>query len=164
MNNNAPYRPNYRPCVGIMLVSKTGKIFTANRIDYPGDYWQMPQGGIESGEDILASAIRELKEETSIESTRLIYQHHDWLYYDLPDDLRERFWQGKYNGQKQKWCCFAFTGDETEINLDTDIPEFLEWKWRDIDELPNIIVPFKKQLYRQLVTIFKPHISHYLSS
>ena len=151
----------YRPCVGIMLLSKTGKIFAANRIDYPGQYWQMPQGGIEADEDILLAAKRELLEETSISSIELLHQHTDWLYYDLPADLQQKLWQGKYVGQKQKWHCFAFIGDEAEINIDTAHPEFLAWQWMDIDELSDYIVPFKKKLYQEVIEIFLPIITEY---
>ncbi len=152
----------YRPCVGIMVVSQQGKIFTANRIDYQGDYWQMPQGGMEEGEDVLTTAKRELKEETSMETITFIHQHMDWLYYDLPEELRSQLWQGKYIGQKQKWCCFAFTGDEAEINLQTEIPEFSDWQWSNINDLPDMIVPFKKTLYQELINIFAPYIQNYL--
>ena len=152
----------YRPCVGIMLVSKQGKIFTATRNDYPGDYWQMPQGGIEEGENIIDAAKRELKEETSVESITLIHQHSDWLYYDLPEQWRKKLWSGKYIGQKQKWCCFAFNGNEQEINLATEIPEFLEWRWTNIDDLPQSIVPFKQKLYQDIVAIFNPYITNHL--
>ncbi len=151
----------YRPCVGIMLLSKTGKIFAANRIDYPGQYWQMPQGGIEADEDSVTAAKRELMEETSISSATLIHQHSEWLYYDLPDELRQKLWNGKYVGQKQKWHCFAFTGDESEINLDTEHPEFLAWQWMTQDELSHYIVPFKKQLYKEIIDIFSPIIAQY---
>lgn len=151
----------YRPCVGIMLLSKTGKIFAANRIDYPGQYWQMPQGGIEADEDILLAAKRELLEETSISSVELLHHHDEWLYYDLPDDLRQKLWNGKYVGQKQKWHCFAFTGDESEINIHTEHPEFIAWQWMDIDELSDYIVPFKRKLYQEIIEVFSPIITAY---
>ncbi len=148
----------YRHCVGIILLSKTGKVFVGKRIDNPDHYWQMPQGGIDDGEDILSAAKRELYEETSITSINLLYQHPQPLYYELPHNLRANLWQGRYIGQKQIWCCFTFMGNETEINVATHAPEFSDWCWLDLAELPHVAVPFKQNLYQSIVNIFTPYV------
>ena len=137
--------------VGIVILNKQNKIFVAKRIDNPKNFWQMPQGGVDEGEDLYHAALRELEEETSIKSVSLLKEVEDILTYELPDYLLGIIWKGKFRGQKQKWFIVRFTGEESEINLRTDKPEFIEWKWVNLDELPNIIVDFKKNLYIQLL-------------
>ena len=124
----------YRPNVGIMLINNAGKAFMATRVEMKDeDHWQMPQGGIDEGEDILKAAKRELEEETSVKSVELIAISKDWLFYDFPPN--SKFWRDNYKGQKQKWVLFKLVGDEAEINLDTAEPEFRKWAWFDLDEL-----------------------------
>ena len=121
--------------VGIIVLNKENKVFVAKRIDNPKNFWQMPQGGINKGEDFLKAAYRELEEETSIKSVELIKELDDTTTYELPDHLLGIIWKGRYRGQKQKWFLMRFTGDENEINIKTTNPEFLDWKWIDINEI-----------------------------
>ncbi|MFD2206739.1 RNA pyrophosphohydrolase [Kiloniella antarctica] len=144
----------YRPCVGIMLLNAKNQVFVAQRIDNPGTAWQMPQGGIEQEEEPLKAALRELEEETGTANAELVAQTSNWQTYDLPHDLVPKIWDGRYRGQKQKWFVFRFKGLDSEINIDTEIPEFSEWKWVDMSCLPDIIVPFKRSLYTKLVEEF----------
>ncbi len=147
----------YRPCVGIMLLNHHGKVFVAKRIDNTAEAWQMPQGGVDEGEDILDAMYRELWEETGItrELTQLIARTEDWLNYELPEHLIGTLWGGKYCGQKQRWFVLRFVGEDSAINIETEHPEFSEWKWADMASLPDMIVPFKKGLYTELVDRFK---------
>lgn len=142
----------YRPCVGIMLINNDGLIFTAERLDMPGA-WQMPQGGVDTGEDLETAAYRELEEEISVSanSVELVARTRDWIAYDLPDHLVGKVWGGKYRGQKQHWFLMRLMGDETTININTEIPEFGSWKWSSKEELLDEIVPFKKAVYEQVV-------------
>lgn len=144
----------YRKGVGVVLMNSAGKVFVAQRIDTPEPAWQMPQGGIDKGEAPLKAALRELEEETGTNKAELIAATEDWLRYDLPADLQTKVWKGKYRGQKQMWYLMRFTGTDTDINIDTDHPEFSEWKWADFETLPDLIVGFKKDLYRQIVAAF----------
>ncbi len=144
----------YRPCVGIMLLNEHNKVFVAQRIDNPGKAWQMPQGGIDQGEEPLKAAFRELEEETGTANAELLAETPDWYTYDLPRDLVPKIWNGRYRGQKQQWFVFRFKGHDTEINIDTEIPEFSEWKWTEMSSLPDMIVPFKRSLYTKLVEEF----------
>ena len=144
----------YRPCVGIMLLNSKNQVFVAQRIDNPGDAWQMPQGGIDPGEEPLTAAFRELEEETGTANAELIEESTDWHAYDLPRDLIPKVWKGRYRGQKQKWFVFRFNGLDNEINIETKIPEFSKWKWVELSSLPSIIVPFKRELYTKLVEEF----------
>ena len=149
----------YRPCVGVMLVNAEGKVFVGKRIDNrEGDAWQMPQGGIDEGEDLRAAGLRELAEETGIgaDHATIIAEAHEELLYDLPDDLVGTLWQGRYRGQRQTWLLARFTGSDADIALDAhDPPEFCEWKWVDPEALPDLIVPFKKRVYRTVVEQFR---------
>lgn len=145
----------FRPCVGIFLINKEGKVFVGKRVDNKTEAWQMPQGGIDAGEDDKAAALRELSEETSIRSVSIIDQTEDWFYYDIPETLVPNLWDGKYRGQKQKWFLMRFEGDESEINIEVENQEFSHFKWVDTNLLPDIIVPFKKQLYIDVLAIFK---------
>lgn len=150
----------YRPCVGVMLVNKAGLVFAAQRIDNPGPAWQMPQGGIDKGESPLAAARRELFEETSVpvEAVALLAKSRDWMRYDLPVDLVPQIWNGKYRGQEQKWFLMRLIGPDTLINIATGTPEFSSWRWVDPSELPSLIVPFKRELYRKVLAEFAPLI------
>jgi putative (di)nucleoside polyphosphate hydrolase len=152
----------YRPCVGVMLVNAEGKVFVGKRIDNKeGDAWQMPQGGMDPGEDVLAAGYRELAEETGVTEAgvRLISRGSEELFYDLPPELVGTLWKGKYRGQRQQWLLMRFTGGDGEIDLEAhDPPEFCEWKWVEPDELPDLIVPFKKRVYRAVVEMFGPLI------
>tara|TARA_E500000331_G_scaffold216892_1_gene207864 strand:- start:1106 stop:1579 length:474 start_codon:yes stop_codon:yes gene_type:complete len=136
--------------VGIILLNKNNKVFVGKRIDNPSSFWQMPQGGVDKEEKIYAAALRELKEETSAVSVKLIKELDSWYEYNLPKNLLGKIWKGKYRGQKQKWFVMKFTGDEAEINIKTKNPEFFKWKWVNPDELTNIVVKFKLELYRKI--------------
>ena len=148
-----------RSGVGIVVLNQKNKVFVAKRIDNPKDYWQMPQGGVDDGEDFLAAAYRELKEETSIKNVELIKEFEDTITYELPDHLLGIIWKGKYKGQKQKWFLMRFTGEEKEINIRTKKPEFLDWKWIEIDSLTDVVVDFKLHVYRELIEKVKKIIN-----
>ena len=136
--------------VGIVVLNKENKVFVAKRIDNPKNFWQMPQGGVDSGEDFLTAAYRELKEETSIKNVELIKEIEGTITYELPKHLLGIIWKGKYKGQKQKWFLMKFTGDEKEINIKTKNPEFLDWKWIDLDQITELVVDFKLHVYKEL--------------
>jgi putative (di)nucleoside polyphosphate hydrolase len=144
----------YRAGVGIMLLNKAGEVFVGQRIDNPADAWQMPQGGIDEGEDPLSAARREMQEETGTDKAELLAESRSWLYYDLPRDLADRIWKGRYRGQRQKWFAFRFAGNDSDIQIETAHPEFRSWKWAAMHELPNLIVPFKRKLYADLLVEF----------
>ena len=145
----------YRPCVGIVLIKK-GKIFAGQRLDYKSSAWQMPQGGIEDNELPRDAAFRELKEETGIKKKhiKIILESKNWVRYDLPEELISKLWNGKFIGQKQKWFAMEFFGLDTDININTKSPEFSQWKWMTTDQLINSIVPFKKNVYKKILTKF----------
>jgi len=136
--------------VGIILLNKENKVFVGKRIDNPGIFWQMPQGGVDPNEKLLQAAERELKEETNISSTKLIKELDFWLKYDLPKRLLGKIWKGKYRGQKQKWFVMRFLGKPDEINVKTKNPEFFDWKWIELSKLPNIAVHFKVDIYSKI--------------
>ena len=136
--------------VGIVVLNKNNKVFVARRIDNPKNFWQMPQGGVDEGEDFLKAAYRELEEETSIKNVKLIKEIEDTITYELPDHLLGIIWKGKYRGQKQKWFLMRFTGDEKEINIRTENPEFLDWKWIEINQITEVVVDFKLDVYKVL--------------
>ena len=136
--------------VGIILLNKENKIFVAKRIDNPQNFWQMPQGGVDEGENFLRAAFRELEEETSIKKAELIKELDGTTTYELPDHLLGIIWKGKYRGQKQKWFLMRFTGEENEINIKTKNPEFLDWKWIEIGEMTKVVVDFKLDVYKKL--------------
>lgn len=146
----------YRPCVGIMLVNMDGHVFVGQRLDNKVEAWQMPQGGIDPGEEPRTAALRELGEETGIvpDHVNIIAQSKDEYFYDLPDELVGQLWGGKYRGQRQIWYLARFGGDNADINIQTAHPEFREWKWTPPETLPELIVPFKKKLYRDLLKEF----------
>jgi putative (di)nucleoside polyphosphate hydrolase len=155
----APANPKdlpYRPGVGIVLLNARGLAFVARRIDTPMDAWQLPQGGIDKDESPSVAAFRELEEEIGTAKAEILAQTRDWISYDLPAELVPIVWHGRFRGQRQKWFAMRFLGDDTDIDIDTDHPEFDAWKWARLDSLPAMIVPFKQALYVELVRQFKP--------
>ena len=137
--------------VGAIVLNEHNKVLVGKRKDNPLDKWQMPQGGVDKNEDLYSAMRRELYEETSITSFKLIREIKRWLTYELPANLKGKIWKGKFRGQKQKWYILRFTGDDKEINVKTKNPEFIDWKWIKIEELPQSIVDFKKKVYEDLV-------------
>ncbi len=146
----------YRPGVGIMLFNGAGLVLVARRIDMVSEAWQMPQGGIEEGERPIDAAFRELAEEIGTAKAEVLAEAEDWLDYDLPRDLVPKLWQGRFRGQTQKWFAMRFTGCDADIDIATEDPEFSEWKWAEPAALPDLIVPFKRDLYAELVRRFGP--------
>ena len=141
--------------VGAVVINRNNKVFVGKRIDNPGKFWQMPQGGVDEGEEYFDAMKRELFEETGIKNFEIIKEIDGMTEYELPDYLWGKIWKGKYRGQKQKWYVIRFLGDDKEIDLNTSKPEFIEWKWINLDELPDVIVDFKKKLYKKLVPKIK---------
>ena len=139
-----------RKGVGIVVLNKENKVFVARRIDNPKNFWQMPQGGVDEGEDLLTAAFRELEEETSIKNVELIKEIEEIMTYELPKHLLGIIWKGKYKGQNQKWFLMRFLGNDNEININTMKPEFLEWKWIDPNNITDVVVDFKLQVYKDL--------------
>ena len=137
--------------VGAIVLNEHNKVLVGKRKDNPIDKWQMPQGGVDKNEDLYSAMRRELYEETSITSFKVIREIERWLTYELPANLKGKIWKGKFRGQKQKWYILRFTGDDKEINVKTKNPEFIDWKWIKIEELPQSIVDFKKKVYEDLV-------------
>lgn len=146
----------YRPCVGICLLSRDNLVFVGRRIDTLVEAWQMPQGGIDKGEEPEDAALRELEEEIGTRNCRIIARTSSWLDYDLPDDLIGKVWGGRYRGQRQLWFAARFLGEDSEIDLQTRHPEFEAWKWVPMEQLPELIVPFKRPIYTRLVEEFRP--------
>lgn len=153
-----PAKLPYRPCVGIMMVNRDGQVFVGQRIDSKeGDAWQMPQGGVDPGEELEQAALRELGEETGVspDHVQILARTRDELLYDLPDELVGRLWGGKYRGQRQYWFLARFLGSDSDINIATEHPEFDKWRWAEPDALVDLIVPFKKMIYRAVVQEFR---------
>lgn len=150
----------YRPCAGIMLVNRDGRVFVGQRLDSTLEAWQMPQGGIDPGEDAKAAAIRELAEETGIaaDMVELVAAAPDELFYDLPPEFVGKVWKGRWRGQRQRWFLFRFLGEDSDVRIATPEPEFRSWRWADPDDLPALIVPFKKPLYEAVLAAFRAHL------
>ncbi|HEY8277577.1 MAG TPA: RNA pyrophosphohydrolase [Methyloceanibacter sp.] len=155
----------YRPCVGVMLLNPQGQVFVGRRAEAPdapegeGNWWQMPQGGIDPGEDAEKAALRELYEETGIRTARIIGRARDWLNYDLPGELKGVAWGGRYRGQTQLWFAARFEGEESEIELEPKPGherEFDAWRWVELEQLPDLVVPFKRPVYEAVVVEFRP--------
>ena len=155
----ASEQQSYRRGVGVMLLNRDGKVFVGARIDNTDEAWQMPQGGIDKGEEPWATALRELEEETGIPPhlVERVTECSERLKYDLPEEIRWRLWGGKWKGQDQDWYLVRFLGDDGDVNIATKHPEFREWKWVEPEHLPDLIVPFKRELYRRLIDEFREH-------
>jgi putative (di)nucleoside polyphosphate hydrolase len=147
--------PRYRNGVGIMLLNARKQVFVAQRIDFASDAWQMPQGGIDKGETPREAALRELKEEIGTDKAEFLAESKGWLAYDFPPELRERFKRARFLGQRQRWFAMRFTGTDSDIDLETHHPEFKAWKWVAPQELPRLIVPFKRQVYVDVLEEFR---------
>lgn len=144
----------YRPCVGIFLLNVDGYVFAGRRIDSRAEAWQMPQGGIDPGETLAIACMREMREEIGTNNAELIREHSEWLNYDIPLPLADRLWHGQYRGQKQKWMALRFTGDDADINIATEEPEFCDWCWLPADDLISLAVPFKRRVYERVFAEF----------
>lgn len=153
----------YRPCVGVMVINRAGRVFIGRRANGPEHVdathaWQMPQGGVDKGEDTYKAALRELREETHIRSVEKLAEVPEWLSYDIPREIVGQAWKGKYRGQTQKWYALRFTGDDGEIDIAHPAsghkPEFLEWRWERMEALPGLIIPFKRPVYERVVKEF----------
>jgi len=145
----------YRLGVGLMLFNRHGLVFAARRLD-TAEAWQMPQGGIDEGETPRQAALRELEEEIGTGKAEIIAESRDWLTYDLPAELVGKVWKGRFRGQRQKWFALTFTGEDADINIATEHPEFTDWRWVPFDQLVELIVPFKRELYKAVVAEFEP--------
>lgn len=150
----------YRPCVGIMICNHDGGVFAGQRLDSSSSAWQMPQGGIEKGEEPQVAALRELEEETGIkaDAVSIVAETTDWIPYDLPHHIVPKLWKGRYRGQKQKWFLMRFNGDDTLINIETEIPEFSAWAWLPPEKLLDLIVPFKRNTYERVIREFQVQV------
>ena len=150
----------YRPCAGVMLMNRDGRVFVGQRIDTTLEAWQMPQGGIDPGEDARTAAIRELGEEVGVgpELVTVVAEAPEELLYDLPPELIGKVWKGKYRGQRQRWFLLRFEGEDSDIRIDTAHPEFRAWRWVEPEELPRVIVPFKRRLYEDVLAAFAGYL------
>ncbi|MEM9966801.1 MAG: RNA pyrophosphohydrolase [Pseudomonadota bacterium] len=150
----------YRPCAGVMLLNQTGLVFVGQRKDRYTDAWQMPQGGVETDEDPMDAALRELEEETGIsrDLVQVVAQTEAWIPYDLPHDLVPQLWKGRYRGQEQKWFLMRFEGTDDQVNIETAHQEFSAWKWLPLEDLLNVIVPFKRSVYQKVLYEFRSYL------
>lgn len=148
--NNLPYRPG----VGMLVLNEHNHVFVGKRIDSTSEAWQMPQGGIDENEDPRIAALRELKEEIGTDKVEIVKESNGWLHYDLPEEIIPKVWGGKFRGQRQKWFVIRFTGNDEDINVNTAEPEFSEWLWAQPSKLPDLIVPFKRDLYQNILKEF----------
>lgn len=157
---NAVQSLPYRLGVGIMLANPAGQVFVGQRIDWPGDAWQMPQGGLDPGEDWESAALRELEEETGVASrhVHILHRTPEVLSYDLPEDVRAKIWKGRFRGQQQHWYLMRFLGQDADVNIATRHAEFSRWRWASPETLPDLIVPFKRELYRAVLAELLPHL------
>lgn len=154
MNDPDPESRGYRRSVGMVVFNGRGEVVVGRRLDFRSDAWQMPQGGIDAGEEPREAALRELLEEIGTDKVEIVAETKDWLRYDIPEDLAARLWNGSYRGQEQKWFAMRFLGTDADIDIDTEHPEFNAWKWLPFGQTPAAIVPFKRQLYARLVEEF----------
>jgi putative (di)nucleoside polyphosphate hydrolase len=145
----------------MLIAPGSGRVFIAQRLDSSDEAWQMPQGGIDPGEEPALTALRELREEIGTDKATILAESPEWLRYDLPEDLRRKLWRGRFRGQRQKWFALRFDGDDSDINIATSHPEFSHWRWEDADRVPNLIVPFKRALYSDVFTIFAPVLARF---
>lgn len=148
----------YRPCVGIMLINDNGHIFGGRRIDNRAEAWQMPQGGIDAGEDVETACFREMREEIGTDKADILSIHPEWLNYDIPLPLADRLWGGSYRGQSQKWVALRYTGQDSDINIATEEPEFFSWQWMSPADLIQLAVPFKRPVYEDIMSQFAQYI------
>jgi putative (di)nucleoside polyphosphate hydrolase len=148
----------YRPCVGMLLLNRAGKVFVGRRIDSAKEadnIWQMPQGGIDKGETPEQAVLREMEEELGTDKAEIVAESRQWLHYDLPDHLVGKVWKGRYRGQKQRWFALRFLGQDSDIDLATAHPEFDAWQWVDLEDVPGLVIPFKRDTYRAVVSEFR---------
>ena len=157
MINKVNHKP-YRPCVGLLVINVEGLIFAGKRMDSNSKAWQLPQGGIEKGESILDAGLREMKEEIGTNNVTFIGEMEEWLKYDLPKNLIYRLWDGRYRGQTQKWLAYKFLGEDKEININTKNPEFSDWKWINANELPELAIPFKREIYKKVLKTYSKYL------
>ncbi|MGL9717424.1 MAG: RNA pyrophosphohydrolase [Wolbachia sp.] len=151
-------KDKYRPCVGIMLLNKQGRVFVGKRFD-SSFYWQMPQGGVDDGEELEQAALRELLEEVGTDKAEIVAKNKGWTYYNLPEEVVPTCWNGRYFGQKQRWFLMKFYGEDKDININyTDHPEFKEWCWQSVDDLIASAIPFKKEVYKTVIEEFSSQI------
>lgn len=149
----------YREGVGMMVLNPQNQVLVGRRIDNDTEAWQMPQGGIDRGETPTQAAFRELREEIGTDKVEIISETNEWLYYNLPEPIASKLWNGRYAGQMQKWFLMRFIGNDSDININTHHPEFAEWTWESITNLPNLIVEFKKELYNKVISEFSSHFN-----
>jgi putative (di)nucleoside polyphosphate hydrolase len=149
----------YRPCVGIVLINREGLVFIGERRGMAGDNWQMPQGGIDAGEQPITAARRELLEETGVDQVDMLAESGDWHCYEVPEDRRPKYWKDRYVGQCQRWFAFRFTGHDADVKLDLHEPEFSLWRWAPADEVMTVVVSFKREIYKAVLDEFRPFLT-----